>query len=109
MRFITFFVLFAIGYFAILSNAYSHDHHYVPRETIINVDSRGAALATATAQLNFDWSTVKSQGGIGVGNFDNQSAVSFGAAKRVGDVLVNGSIGFEGNKVGYGAGINWRF
>ena len=109
MRFITFFVLFAAVYFAALSNAYSHDHHYVPRETIVNVDSQGAALAISTSQLNFDWSTKKMQAGIGVGNFDNQSAVSFGAAKRFGDVLVNGSFGLEGSKVGYGAGINFRF
>ena len=94
-------ILFLISGFAYADGNYNN--------IIINESSSGAALAISISQLNFDWSTKKSQAGIGVGTFDNQSAVSFGAAKRFGDVLVNGSFGIEGSKVGYGAGINFRF
>ena len=85
----------------------AHDRY---QPTIINnYDSEGTALAIAKAQHNFDWSTGKWQGSVGLGSFDNTDAISFGMGKRVGQTLLNGSIGRENGKYGYGIGVNWRF
>ena len=69
----------------------------------------GVALAIANGQLNFDFATNDYQAGIGLGSFDGEDAVSVGIGKRLNGVLLNGSIGREGNKYGYGIGANWRF
>ncbi len=69
----------------------------------------GVALAIANSQLNFDWATNDYQAGIGLGTWDDTDAVSFGVGKRFKGVLLNGSIGREGNKYGAGVGVNFRF
>ena len=90
-----------------------HHHHDQPttntttNNTVIN--NEGVALAIAKAQHHFDFGTHSWQGSIGVGTFDSESAISFGVAKRLDRVLVNGSVGFEDGKTGAGVGINWRF
>jgi hypothetical protein len=87
--------------------AWSHDHH--ESKVIQTVKNNGVALAIAKAQHSFDWSTEKIQGSVGMGSFDNNDAISFAAGKRVGQILLNGSIGRENSKYGYGVGVTWRF
>jgi len=114
-KFITFFVLVSILFFT-ASYARADSYHGIiieqlPVETTIinNQTANGAALAIAMGQINFDWSTQKNQASIGAGSFDNQDAISFGFGKRFGDILINGSIGRESNKTGYGVGLGFRF
>jgi len=115
-KFMTFFVLFAVLFFPTLI-ARADSYHGIIYEspeitispTINNETANGAALAIAMSQMNFDWSTQKNQASFGVGSFDSQDAISFGFGKRFGNVLINGSIGKEGNKSGYGVGFGLRF
>lgn len=76
---------------------------------LVSSDSNGIALAIATAQHHFDFGTHSWQGSIGVGNFNSDSAISFGVAKRMNRVLVNASFGHEHDNTGVGVGVNWRF
>ena len=85
------------------------DNYHHHENTQLNTQFNGAALAIAASQHNFDWGTHKWQGSIGLGSFDNQDAISFGVAKRFDRVLINGSLGREGSKFGYGVGVNLRF
>jgi len=101
--------IFAIGsmilaFFA--QDAWSHDHHST-KTVIQNTDS--TALAIAASQIHMDWSTTKLQGSVGTGSYNGSHALSAGLGKKVGKVLVNGSIVTDGTNTGFGAGINWRF
>lgn len=88
----------------------SHHEPATNTTTTTNItNTSGTALAIATAQHNFDFGTHSWQGSIGVGSFDSESAISFGVAKRLDRVLVNGSFAREDNKTGVGVGVNWRF
>lgn len=95
----------------------SEKHHHdvavqdAPIETTIinNESANGAALAIAMSQLSFDWSTKSYQAGIGLGSFNGNDAISLGIGKRVDRMLINGSIGREGNKYGYGFGVSFHF
>jgi len=118
-KFIKFYVLFAILSFA-ASYARADSYHGISYEENYTYDApthiensknytHGASLAIAMSQINFDWSTQKNQVSVGVGSFDNQDAISFGFGKRFGGVLINGSIGKEGSKSGYGVGFGLRF
>jgi hypothetical protein len=107
------FCVFAVLFFA-ANIAWSHDYHRTTKviekvtdKTIIN--PAGVALAIAKAQHQMDWSTVKWQGSVGMGSFDNNDAISFADGKRVGQILLNISVGRENGKYGYGAGATWRF
>ena len=110
-KFIIGFVLVAILFFGILMTSYAHNDKVI-YETVIeqyNQETKGVALAIAKSQHNFDWSTEKLQGSIGMGSFEGKDAISFGIGKRVGQILLNGSVGVESGNHGYGAGITWRF
>lgn len=114
-KLITFFVAFATVFFISLSTAYSHEWHgeetiIKTESTIINTETaNGVALAIAMSQLSFDWSTKAYQAGVGLGSFNGDDAISLGIGKRVDRLLINGSIGREGNKYGYGLGISFHF
>lgn len=106
-KFILSFILVAL-ILIFVSSAYAHDYRHTKEiRTVSNPE--GVALAIATSQLKADWSTSKFQLGVGMGSFGGDSALAFGVAKRAGKVLINGSVGFEGNKTGLGLGINMRF
>lgn len=92
--------------------ASNYHHHHEPTNTGNAAPSNtgnGIALSLATAQQHFDFGTHSWQGSIGAGTFDSDAAISFGVAKRLDRVLVNGSVGFESGKTGVGIGVNWRF
>lgn len=114
-KFITFFCIFSVLFFA-ASYARADSYHGIVYETastepaIINTETaNGVALGIAMSQLGFDWSTKAVQAGIGLGSFDGQDAISLGIGKRVDRLLINGSIGREGNKYGYGFGLRLHF
>ena len=77
--------------------------------TIESSNTTGVALGIATSQLNFDWGTNDVQVGAGLGNFEDNNAASIGIGKRFKHVLINGSVGREGGKSGYGVGVMTRF
>lgn len=117
-KLIIFFVAFATVFFISLSTAYSHEFHHsiiiedVQRETITEINTEtanGVALGIAMSQLGFEWGTKSFQAGIGLGSFDGQDAISIGIGKRVDRLLINGSIGREGSKYGYGLGLRFHF
>ncbi len=89
----------------------SRDHTTVNHYTNYHNSEKasGTALAIATANHTFYWGVKKTQASIAVGQYDGESAVSIGIGKRFDGLLINGSIGSEDNKVGYGAGFNWHF
>ena len=90
----------------------SHHEHTVilnSPNTTTTGRSEGVASSIAASQHHFDFGTHSWQGSIGAGSFSGQGAISFGVAKRLDRVLVNGSFGTEGDKSGFGVGVNWRF
>ena len=91
-----------------------YDAHYEATTNQITIIQRveestpGLALTMSHGQLQFDKNIKGWQAGIGVGQFDSHTAVSFGAAKQIGEKkILNFSIGREGNKTGLGIGFNW--
>jgi hypothetical protein len=108
-------MLFAALFF-VANIAYSDSYHGIVYEsaptesTVINTETaNGAALAIAMSQLGFEWGTKSFQAGVGLGSFDGEDAISIGIGKRVDRLLINGSIGREGNKYGYGLGLRFHF
>jgi len=65
-----------------------------------------ASMALSAAQLNFDWSTQALQLSGGVGAHNGSQAFSIGLGKRVGRVLLNGSMTSGG---GFAAGFTLRY
>ena len=86
-----------------------HKHAVILNSPNTTTTGRGVALSIAASQHHFDFGTHSWQGSIGAGSFDSQSSISFGVAKRLDRVLVNGSFGTQGEKTGFGVGVNWRF
>lgn len=114
MKFIYVFCLFAALFFMALADSYGSERHKPISNTVNNyptsiVNNEGVSLAIAASQIHVDWSTKKVQLGFGVGSYKDSNALSVGLGKRVGKVLINGSISSDGTNVGYGAGINLRF
>lgn len=106
-----FITIMSLGSFEVFASGYGGYHGEINTSTIISNNSggTGVALGIAASQHNFDMSTKKTQISVAVGQYDGDEAVSFAAGKRVGDLLVNGSIGSEGGKQGMGAGIRIDF
>jgi len=113
MKFIYIFCAVAVIFFVMLADVYATEYHHVyigQSDTPTNaVNQDGVALGIAMSQLGFDWGTSSYQAGVGVGSFDTNDAISIGLGKRVDRVLLNGSIGREGNKYGYGFGVRFHF
>lgn len=109
--------LFLLLPIAVFASDPHHDHpapiiYPVPiiqEQYTITDTTEGVSLGIATAQHHFDLGTHKWQWSAGYGYFDGNDAVSFSIGKRVDRVLINGSIGREGGKTGYGVGLNGRF
>ncbi len=93
--------------FLISFNVFASGSHHTA--TTLTGQGEGVALSIAASQHHFDFGTHSWQGSIGAGSYDGDSAISFGVAKRLDRVLINGSLGMNGDKSGYGVGVNWRF
>jgi len=103
--------LFIIGTTMLLlvsAKVHAHDHHHDTKSETINVNS-GIALGIAASQIYADWSTQKTQLGIGTGMYKDDNAIAVGLGKRFNKVLINGSISTNGNDTAFGAGLNFRF
>jgi len=119
-KLITLYVLFSALFFATL-HARADQYRSIVYTPIYTVDpitsientktytNDGVASAIAASQHSFYWGTKSWQGSIGVGAFDNDTAFSFGLAKRFNKTLINSSISNEDGKIGGGIGINWLF
>jgi len=115
-KLITLYVLFSALFFATLharADQYSsivYERSPASSGTIINNETaNGVALAIAASQHQFYWGTKSWQGSFAAGTFDNNTAFSFGLAKRFNKTLINGSMSNEEGKIGGGVGINWLF
>ena len=71
----------------------------------------GIALNLSAAALQFDLGIKDWQYSAGLGNIKDRTAGSFGMAKRVGELLINGSYNraLESGVEGYNIGITGRF
>jgi len=114
-KMIILFCIVAALFFFVLGQSYASEYHHAyigqsstPSNTVVNTQN-GVALGIAMSQLGFDWGTSSYQAGVSVGSFDTNDAISIGLGKRVDRVLLNGSIGREGNKYGYGFGLRFHF
>ena len=94
----------------------SGNHHGVTNNmTIIHqsaitvIEQSGVALGLAASQHVCDSGTKKSQVSIGVGSYDGANALSLGACKSINNTTINGSIGQEDGKTGYGLGFSVKF
>ena len=107
-------ILVTLGLF-LSSNLLADDRHrgdtYLTEVTEITniIQEQGIALSIASGQHQFDLATDNWQASVAGGIFKDESAISFGIAKRVDGALLNGSIARTGNDNGYGVAINWRF
>jgi len=97
------------------SNHY-HQENTLPYEkretttiTTLTGQSEGVSSAIAASQHQFYYGTKAWQGSFAAGAFDNNTAFSFGLAKRFQKTLINGSVSVENGKTGYGAALNWQF
>ena len=96
--------------FLLSFNAMADNYHHGTTDTIVNNTTyEGVALGIAVAQHHFDFGTKVWQGSVGVGYYNDNSAISLAVAKRFNRVLVNVSTTFKDEEPAIGAGINWRF
>lgn len=100
-------LLFLISFSAYAGNEHHNDTVY--NQTTIKEMNSGTALGIANAQHQFDMSTHSLQGSVAMGHYDGADALSFALGKRFDKILLNGSVGLEDGKVGYGVGLNFRF
>jgi hypothetical protein len=94
--------------FSSLADDRHHGNTYVTEITEVT-QGQSTALAIASGQHQFDWATDNWQAGVAGGVFKEESALSFGVAKRWDGALLSGSISRTGNDNGYGAAMSWRF
>ena len=112
-KFITFFCIVSILFFVTLharadqtSIVYEENYTYPQTTSIENTNTYiGVASAIATAQHNFDYGTHDWQGSVGIGAYKDDTAVSFGLAKRFEKTLINISVG----KDTMGGAVSWHF
>ena len=106
------YFIFAVLFFS-ANIAWSDSYRSIVYEqsppTISPQKASGAALAIAMSQLSFDWSTRAYQAGVGLGSYDDLDSIAVGFGKRVDRMLINGSVGRENGKYGYGFSVNWHF
>ena len=89
-------------------------HHATPNITNIyqsakKVIQSGTALGLAASQHVCDSGTAKSQVSVGVGSYDGSQALSVGACKSINNTTINGSVGQEDGKTGFGVGFSVKF
>lgn len=102
----------------ITNNIYPTETYYIT-ETVENTHvinqnnmvSDGIALSLSAASLQFDWGTDKWQWSGGLGHTGSRTSGSFGIAKQLGGVLLNGSYNqaLESGVKGYNIGLTGRF
>lgn len=102
----------------VTNNVYPTETYYITEETtntqVITSDnlvSDGIALSLSAAALQFDWGTDKFQWSGGLGHTGSRTSGSFGIAKQLGGVLLNGSYNqaLESGVKGYNIGLTGRF
>jgi hypothetical protein len=117
--FIAVSILFVVLGVAFLPYLVRADDHHNPSVTNITIhesftqrvveQAPGVALGIATAQHSFNSSTFALQWSVGAATYENTDALSLAIGKRVGGILLNGSIGFENGSKGAGIGITGAF
>lgn len=103
-------VLSVVPVGVLVASGYHHDHYVVVQEnTTINESSHGTALGIAMGQGQCDLSSDKWQASVGAGYYDGAEAVAAGLCKGYGGATLNGKVGRENGKTGYGIGASWKF
>ena len=100
--------------FTALAHDEDHGHRvsYAPSEqsaNAIGTSTIGIPLSISIANIDFSHSSKKWQGGVGVGFFDDRTAIAAGVGKRFRNTLVKGTIGIEEGHIGGGLGIMFQF
>lgn len=105
-------VLFLISQSTIAGGYHHHQEStltYEKRGTINNYYStKGIASAISAAQCHFDGGSFDLQLCGAIGYSYGQEAYTFGAAKKIGDFLLNVTETIENGKLSRGAGVNWK-
>ena len=81
--------------------------HHVNHGTISNVNSQALGLAASGHQLY--WGQKKLQGSISAATHGDSKAISFALGKRVGKVLITGSVTQGDGGTGIVGSANWTF
>lgn len=119
-KFICFFVLFAILFFAASiaradnihhSIVYEENYTYPAASSIENAKNytyAGTALAIASGQHHYK-ATTSLQWSVGAGYVDDNSAVSFGLGLQSGKVFISGNFSSDGSTSAVGFGASGTF
>jgi len=115
VRYLLLLALFPIS--ALAGGSHTHETtvnvtNVYPTQSVsqtVSTKVSGVALGIATSQLVFDAGTSKTQISAGIGSFDDSDALAVGIGKKIDNLMLNGSIGFEDGKKGYGAGVSFKF
>lgn len=93
----------------LLASGY-HGEHVVNNTTTIKKDIK-SAMALAIGNNHLDPRYIPLQGSVAVGSMNGSNAISFAAGKRLCKTcgLVSGSVGWERDNVGVGAGYSFKF
>ena len=88
--------IFAIGSLILLfvaEQAWADDKHHNHQPPTNNYQIKGIALGIANSQIHPELGTKGLQFGLGIGTYEDATALSAGIHKRVGKVLIGGTIG----------------
>ena len=107
------FVAVAVLFFLALSQSYGGEYHHsqpiLPSNTTTNIYStKGVALGIAAAQHHYK-ATTALQWSLGGGNYDGDSAVSYGLGLQAGKVFVSGNVSSDGTTAAIGFGLSGTF
>jgi len=112
MKFIYIFCAVAFVFFLALAESYGseyHHHHQPTTNSAQTTKPSGTAIALAASQHTYSYGIKSLQGSFAVGTYEDETAISFGLAKKIDKILINGSVSNERGKLGLGASINFHF
>lgn len=112
--------LCVIAYQHAIAGGYHHHHQEIQSNqsqlpiTTLTGQSEGVASAIAAAQHQFNYGVLTLQGSVAFGQFNDETALSFGLAQRFrisekNSILVNGSFSKSNGDKAIGAAANWTF
>ena len=88
---------------------YVTENTNVTEVTSITTEAAGVAMAIASGQHQFSWSTDKWQSSVSAGSWDDETAGSVAMGKRFKGFLFNGSAGRIHGENAYGVAAGWRW
>lgn len=111
MKLIYIFCAIAVIYLIALAESYADYRHSKPIANVSNItynETRGIASAIAASQHHYK-ATTALQWSVGGGNYNGDSAVSFGLGKQAGKIFVSGNFSSDGRASAIGFGASGTF